>query len=228
MHSLRNGRRVVLGLALSVLLLLVAASSAAAISAQNFRLPLHTVRTHHATVSKKKKKKPSNRGPRGPKGPAGATGPQGPVGATGPQGPPGTDVTRVNFFEPPSVGDPEHHALAAGPLQIGISCVATGTEELKFTYYLTIPGPTTTLASADQGVETYGQIFGSVVDLPVPGATLKAKEKADTAGSLLVIGADGVPHVLTLNYGANSTTEVKGGVATESEPAGCWLLAVEI
>lgn len=221
---------------------LVAETGAAyAIPARDFRLPLHFAHTHSARSSKSKKKKhPSNRGPRGAQGPAGKTGPQGPAGPAGPTGPQGVPgatgpmgpgATKINFFEAPSLADGPHLLLTTGPLQIGISCQGepTGTGEIKLITILSIPGPLTTLSSIPfTGQPEYEMITGSAANISSEQKVL-TKEKTGAAGVLVAAGPDGVPYVLSLDYGANTeehSTSSSGLV--EKSPRGCWLIAEEV
>jgi hypothetical protein len=248
MHRQHQGRRVVLGLAVSALMLVVAGTGAAyAISAQQVRLPLHVFRgnvkasKNHAKPAKKKKKG-SNRGPRGPKGPPGPAGPVGPQGPSGPkgpegaQGPQGPGATKINFFEAPSLGDGEHHVLATGPLQIGMSCVgeSTGEGAVSMKLFLTIPGPLTTLSDmVTSGTPQYETITGSITDgaggeFKVKGKELEHEVEGAT-GVLIVAGSDGSPHWLSIDYGVRAVSESNsGGGLTTSAPRGCWFLAEEV
>jgi hypothetical protein len=238
MQTVTQCRRAALGLMTAALLLLVAgAGSAYAISAQNFRLPVHVVRTHHhAKTSKKHKKKVSNRrGPRGPRGPAGPAGAPGPAGPAGPAGPPGATgpmgpgATKVNFFEAPSPADGVHHALAVGPLQIGISCKgkSLGTEEIQLGTFISIPGPQTLLSELRTSPQ-YVTITGSVTDLGGETKVLTG-ESVGYFGTFIVAGADGVPYWLTFAYGANTEAESSTSEGlTVVHPRGCWFLAEEV
>lgn len=234
MSILSKRRAALFGLIVAGLLLTI--GNAYAVPAQKFRLPVHVVRTHHATTSKHKTKKASNRGPRGPRGPAGPAGPAGtpgppgPPGATGPMGP---GATKVNFFEAPSNGDGVHHAFNVGPLQIGINCKGnpTGNEEIKLGTFITIPGPQTllsTVASESTTTPGYITITGSVTDLGSE-STIATKEAMTASGTFIVAGPDGVPYWFSFSYGATTEakSEISGGLAT-STPRGCWFLGEEI
>lgn len=238
MRTFANSRRAVLALmTVAVLLMTAGASSANAIPAQDFRLPLHVVRTHLATTNHKKKKS-SNRGPRGPKGPAGPAGPAGPTGptgATGATGPMGPGATKVNFFEPPSPGDGLHSVLSVGPLQFSVNCKAatTGTEEIKMGTFLTIPGPQTLLtevpaATVEKPISEYDSITGSIADIGSE-TTVKGNEGMTASGNFIVAGANGVPYWLWIAYGANNEekSEVESSLLV-TRPRGCWFLAEEI
>jgi hypothetical protein len=242
MHTLTQCRRAVLGPMIAAVLLLVAGSgSAFAISAKKFRLPVHVVRTHHATDAKHKKKT-SNRGPKGPKGPAGPAGPKGtsgptgsagPVGPAGATGPMGPGATKVNFFEAPNPGDGVHHVLNVGPLQIGINCKGnpTGNEEIKLGTFITIPGPQTLLSEVPKETlksSAYISITGSITDTGGE-STIASKEATTSSGSFIVAGPDGVPYWLWFSYGAATETEssTSSGI-TETHQRGCWFLAEEI
>jgi hypothetical protein len=149
----------------------------------------------------------------------------------GPQGPQGPGAAKVDFFEAPTPADPIHHAIAVGPLQIGINCNGspTGTGEIRLGTYLTIPGPQTTLSvmnSAPTESPGYETITGSVKDL---GSEFAYTKSNTFSGTFIVAGPDGVPYWLWLAYG--DTIEAKSETfegLTEATPRGCWLLAEEI
>jgi hypothetical protein len=243
MHTLTKRRHGALAVSIAAFLLLTAGTSSAyAISARDFRLPITIVRTHQGHTSKSKvkaKKKPSNVGPRGPRGhagpagPAGPTGPTGATGATGATGPMGPGATKVNFFEAPSPGDGIHSVLSVGPLQFGVNCKgsATGTEEIKMGTFLTIPGPQTLLSEVPKESSkssAYELVTGSIAGIgseaPVP-----AKEGMTATGSFIVAGANGVPYWLWITYGADTTEESSSSSGlTVTHPRGCWFLAEEV
>ncbi len=246
MHTFTKRRRGPLVVAITAFLLLTAgASSAYAISARDFRLPVTVVRTHDGHVSKSKskaKKKPSNVGPRGPRGatgPAGPAGPAGPTGAAGPTGPTGATgpmgpgATKVNFFEAPSPGDGIHSVLSVGPLQFGINCKgsATGTEEIKMGTFLTIPGPQTLLSEVPKESlksSSYELVTGSISGIGSE-QPVAAKEGMTASGAFIVAGANGVPYWLWIAYGADTEEESSSSSGlTVTHPRGCWFLAEEV
>ena len=231
--------RVMLGCAISIVLLVAGTGAAYAISAQNFRLPMRFVYTHHAKSTKAKKKKKntsSNRGPRGPQGPIGKTGPAGPTGltgsagSTGPTGPQGPGATKINFFEAPSPTDGVHQLLTTGPLQLGLSCQGepTGKGEIKLITFLTLPGPLTTLSAVPfTGEPTYETATGSASNVAVERKVPTGS--GSSGGIFVVVGSDGVPYWVSIDYGANTEETTKSSIGViEKEPRGCWFMAEEI
>jgi hypothetical protein len=143
----------------------------------------------------------------------------------------GPGAVKVDFFEPPSPGDSEHHLLTTGPLQAGLSCKGTagGSGAIAFTLFVSIPGPTTTLSGFTVGGNTeYATISGSVTDTPAE-TTVAEKTTYGAAVILVLTGADGIPEWLSLSYGANTEAEESSTESlTTRAPRGCWMVAEAI
>ncbi len=144
----------------------------------------------------------------------------------------GPGATKVNFFEVPSPADGPHQLLTTGPLQLGISCQgeSTGNGEIKLIMLTTIPGPLTTLSTIPTGggkAEAV-TVTGSVTNVPTE-ETVASKEHGGAAIMYFAAGADGVPYLVTLVYGANTEEKstIVGGMSLKMS-RGCWFLAEEV
>jgi hypothetical protein len=227
-------RRSLVGL-LAFAALLGSASSASANLPQQLLKQLKRYEAQHAKGAKHKKK--SNVGPRGPRGsagpqgpagPAGPAGPTGPTGPTGPQGPQGPGAIKSEVFLTPLPGDPIHHVNTTGPLQFDLSCQTTAVpNEISLGVFLTIPSVPMVLSAGQSSESSYARVLTPVTDL---GSFSKVEpgKSSGGAGFFFVTGPNGIPELLYINYGANTTATSSAGPPVTETPRGCWFQTWEV